>query len=137
MRRYLIGIALIAALPAAAAPIYRCTDAFGGNVAYQEQPCTSAAGEATAIPTHFPDYAGPRDRLAAREAAADARLLERMRIESAERIARDDRAARQTQLDAERDHAQATDGWMPVYVGPVHSRPIRRAHVRPRNIQPH
>ena len=136
MRRSLFAIALIAALPAAAAPIYRCTDAFGGNVSYQEQPC-AAAGEATAIPTQFPDYAGPRDSLAAREAAADARLLERLRLESAERIARDDRAARQAQLDAERDHAQATDAWMPVYLGPVHTRPIHRARVRPRNVQPH
>ena len=137
MRRYFFALSLIAALPAASAPIYRCTDAFGGNVAYQAEPCTTAAGEATAIPTQFPDHVAPRDRLAAREAAVDARLLERLRLESAERIARDERAARQAQLEAERERAQPSDVWVPVYLAPAHPRPIHRPHVRSRNLQPH
>jgi hypothetical protein len=133
MRGYLLALSLIAAYPAAAVPIFRCTDAFGGSVSYQEAPCATAAGGATTIPTQFPDYAGPRDRLAAREAAVDARLLERMRIESAERIARDERMARQAQLEAERERSQATDAWVPVYGGPVYARPGHRARVHPRN----
>jgi len=137
MRRALFAISLIAALPAAAAQIYRCSDAFGGNVSYQAEPCTTAAGEATAIPTQFPDYVAPRERLAAREAAVDARLLERLRLESAERIARDERAARQAQLEAERERAQPSDVWVPVYLAPAHPRPIHRPHVRSRNLQPH
>jgi hypothetical protein len=49
----------------------------------------------------YPDYAAERDRLAMREAALDARLLKRLEIEAAERIARDDRAAREKAAQAQ------------------------------------
>lgn len=136
MRALLVAMLVAAALPAAA-EIYRCKS--GASVSYQEQPCDAASqGGAVAIPTEFPDYIEPRNRLAAREAAVDARILERLRIESAERIARDERAAREAQAQAERERAQAAEGaWYPVYVGPVaRVRPLVRAHPRP-HFRPH
>ena len=134
MRALLLAALAAAALPAGA-EIYRCKSA--GSVSYQEQPCDAASqGGAVAIPSQFPDYIEPRNRLAAREAAVDARILERLRIESAERIARDERAAREAQ--AERGQAQPAEVvWYPVYGGPVaRVRPIVRAHPRP-PLRPH
>ena len=131
MRALLLATLVATAFPAAA-EIYRCKSA--GGVSYQEQPCDAASqGGAIAIPTQFPDYIEPRNRLAAREAAADARILERLRIESAERIARDERAAREAQAQAERQQAEAAQPvWYPVYVGPVaRVRPVVRPHPRP------
>src|SRR5206468_1699700 len=115
-----VAALLLAASFPAAAEIYRCTSP-GGGVSYQQMPCDGASqGGAVAIPTQYPDYVAPRDRLSAREAATDARILERLRLESAERIAREDRLARQAQYDAERATAEpATDVWIPAYaVGP-------------------
>ena len=131
MRALLLATLVATALPAAA-EIYRCKS--GGSVSYQEQPCDAASqGGAVAIPTEFPDYVEPRNRLAAREAAVDARILERLRIESAERIARDERAAREAQLQAERERAQPAEAvWYPVYGLPVaRVRPIVRNAPRP------
>lgn len=117
MRALLLATLVATALPAAA-EIYRCKS--GGSVSYQEQPCDAASqGGAVAIPTEFPDYVEPRNRLAAREAAADARILERLRIESAERIARDERIAREAELAAERERATASQAWIPVLTGPA------------------
>jgi uncharacterized protein DUF4124 len=128
---HLFAALLIAAAAPAGAEIYRCT-APGGGVSYQELPCDGASrGGAVPIPTQYPDHVAPRDRLDARAAASDARILERLRLESAERIARDDRLARQAQLDAERERADANDAWMPVYAaGPVHARPWFKRHIR-------
>jgi uncharacterized protein DUF4124 len=138
MRRSIALATLLAAALPAAAGIYRCT-APGGAVSYQEQPCDAASGGgAVAIPTQFPDYIEPRRRLAALEAAADARILERLRIESAERIVRDERLARQAELAAERERAQPTEVWAPVFVGaPLRVRPIVRPHPQVRRLHAH
>ena len=136
MRALLLAAWVAVALPAGA-EIYRCKSA--GSVSYQEQPCDAASqGGAVAIPSQFPDYIEPRNRLAAREAAVDARILERLRIESAERIARDERAAREAQLQAQREQVQPAEvAWYPVYGGPVaRVRPIVRTHPRP-PLRPH
>jgi Domain of unknown function (DUF4124) len=108
---------LLLATPASAG-IFRCVGT-EGSVSYQEQPCEPGErGGAVAIPTTFPDYVAPRERLAAREAAVDARLLKRLEIESAERIARDERIARESELQAERERARAAEAWMPIFIAP-------------------
>lgn len=133
MRKTLLACTLVAAAVPASAEIFRCV-APGGAVSYQEIPCEAGAhASVVPIPTSFPDYIAARDRLAAREAAADARLLKRLELETAERIARDERLAREAELAAERERAAADSGWAPVYVaapGPL--RPFaRRLHARP------
>ena len=67
-----------------------------------------------------------RDRLLQREAALDARILKRAELDSAERIARDDRISREATLQAmmERDRAEAA----PMFVV---ARPLRHAPRRP------
>jgi len=108
----------------AAAEIYRCTDS--GTVSYQQMPCTGTGG-AVAIPTAYPDHTEARDRLAAREAAMDARLIRRLEIESVERIARDERAAREAELAAERERAAREAQYAPYFIGsPVRSRAMQR-----------
>jgi hypothetical protein len=118
--------ALFPALPTGA-EIYRCVKP-GGSVTYQELPCESGAqGGAVDIPSRFPDHIEPRERLAAREAAADARLLKRLEIEAAERIARDARISRENELAAERERALAAQPQTPIYVLlPVPRRPVPR-----------
>jgi len=130
-------LCLATALPAAA-EMYRCS-APGTAVSYQQQPCdASAIEDKVGIPSQYPDYTAARDRLAAREAAADARILERMRIESNERIARAEQASREAQVAAEMERAQAADASYPVYV--VGYPPRVRGQVKPRprvRVQPH
>ena len=97
--------ALLAAFSLSAhAEIFRCTAA-GGAITYQEVPCpASAQARAMDIPVEFPEVnRAERDRLLQREAALDARMLKRAEIESAERIARDDRAGRDREAQALRD----------------------------------
>ena len=111
---------------------FRCT-APGGSVTYQQVPCpTTDSGGAVDIPSSFPDAnALERERLFEREAALDARLLKRAEIDAAERIAREDRLARERELQAqvERDRAQN----IPVYVvGP----PLRMQRHTPRRPWP-
>ena len=116
----ILSLILLVAGTARAAPIYRCIDA--GTVTYQEQACASA-GERVAIPDTYPEVnRAERDRLLQREAALEARLLKRAEIESAERIARENRRAREIELAAERERAQPAE---PVYVVPVIARPHR------------
>jgi len=120
------------AVPAAAEPVFRCA-APGGSVSYQQFPCDEGAeGRTIAIPANFPDHVAPRERLAAREAAADARILRRLEIESAERIARDERAARENAYLAERERtAAAESAWGPVWVAsPAFDRRFDRRVVR-------
>ena len=114
-RAILATLPLWLALPAAA-QVYRCVVP-GGSVTYQQQPCEAAAeGGAVAIPASFPDHTEPRARLAAREAASDARRMHRLEIEAAERIARDHRIAREAELEAERERARAREAeGYPVY----------------------
>ena len=97
----------LAANAAVASEIYRCRSP-GGAITYQQQPCPLASeAEALSIPSSYPDHTAERDRLMQREAAMDARLMKRLEIESAERIARDTRIARESELQAERDRAAA------------------------------
>ena len=108
MKTLLAGAALAAvALQCAAGSIYRCTGP--GGVTYQETAC---AGEDTGgvanIPTSYPNFnVMERDRLLQREAMLDERLLKRAQIESTERIARDDRAAREKEAEARIAEAEA------------------------------
>lgn len=97
----------LAANAAAASEIYRCKSP-SGAVTYQQQPCPAESdGGAVNIPLSYPDHTAERDRLMQREAAMDARLLKRLEIESAERIARDTRIARENELQAAQERAQA------------------------------
>lgn len=102
-KRALLGVAaLFLVSGAASAEIYRCQTRQGTT--FQELPCSDEAiSDTMNIPASYPDYIPERDRLAAREAAMDARLLKRLEIESAERIARDERVAREKQAQAESD----------------------------------
>jgi hypothetical protein len=113
-------LAAATSLAAAAEPIVRCTGADGG-VTYQQQPCPpAAASRVVTVPSEFP---GPdtaeRDRLFQREAALDARLLKRAELDTAERIAREERLARERELDA------ATAVQQPTYLVPIPFRPAR------------
>jgi hypothetical protein len=96
-----LAILLAAYAGAAGAEIYRCSA--GGSVTYQEIPCPAASDAATMpIGATFPDVnLLERDRLLQRDAALDARILKRAELDSAERIARDDRLAREATLKAQ------------------------------------
>jgi hypothetical protein len=99
--RPVLATLLLLAAGMSSAEIFRCT-ARDGGVTYQQDPCgASTNGGAVNIPVSYPDYAAERDRLAMREAALDARLLKRLEIEAAERIARDDRIAREKEAQAQ------------------------------------
>ena len=100
----LAGALLAIAIPAHA-QVYRCT-ASGGAITYQEIPCPDSAPGKTMghIPSEFPAVNhAERNRLLQREAALEARMLERERIESAERIARYDLAVREREAKAARE----------------------------------
>ena len=116
-RAILMSLALAACGPAAA-QIYRC-GLPGGSVSYQELPCDATAAQVSvvAIPSSYPDHTEARDRLAAREAASDARRMKRLEIEAMERIARDERAAREAALEAERERnrIREAEGGYPLY----------------------
>ena len=119
----------------AQAQIYRCTSATGA-VAYQELPCGAAEqGGTVNIPAAFPEAnVSERNRLLQREAALDARLLERARIESAERIAQSELATREKEAKAMREAAElaAQQPVYPAYVaGPVYRGPRVRHHQAP------
>lgn len=128
----------IASLDAASASIYRCTEP-GGGITYQETACAGVAtGGTVNIPTAYPDYnVGEHERILQREALLDERLLRRNAIDSAERIAREDRAAREKEAEAriaEAD-AQAAGGGYPFFAAgrpfagrhpPHHSQPKSR-----------
>jgi hypothetical protein len=125
------SIALLSAvlpLGATAEAIYRCESAAG--VSYQQLPCaSSAAGTIAKVPTTFPPVnVVERDRLLAREAALDARLLKRAEIESKERMAYAALRARELELQAERERARESE---PVYVVSwMAPRPLRRPRAR-------
>ena len=134
-RSYLVAFAALAALQAAAAPvIYRCTER--GAVTYQEIPCGEVEQARTVnIPSVFPEAnVAERNRLLQREAALDARLLERARIESAERIAQSELATREKEAKAMREAAELA-AQQPVYpayiVGPAYRGPRLRHHQAP------
>ena len=104
MNRFLAALAFVSLAVPAQAEIFRCASD-GGAITYQEIPCPASARAATIdIPSAFPEVNRiERDRLLAREAALDARLLKRAEIDAAERIARDDRVAREREMAALRE----------------------------------
>jgi hypothetical protein len=100
VKQPLAALTLVSLACCAHAQIYRCTSERG--ITYQEIPCPASSSAATMdIPAGFPEVnRAERDRLLAREAALDARLLKRAEIDAAERIARDDRSAREREVAA-------------------------------------
>src|ERR1700752_3877729 len=95
----LMAASLLLATGALASPgISRCT-APGGGVTYQEIPCPNdSAQRAVDIPTEYPEVnREARERLFQREAALEARQLEREKMDTALRIAREDRLAREAE----------------------------------------
>jgi hypothetical protein len=115
IQRSLLAALLLVAAGASSAEIFRCR-ARDGSVTYQQDPCASASeGGAVNIPATYPDYGFERERLAQREAALDARLIRRLEIEAAERIARDDRISREKEAQAARDLAQAQSQGVPLF----------------------
>jgi hypothetical protein len=121
--RILALAVLAAAAGTSSAEIFRCQSREGTT--YQQVPCPEEAiADTINIAASYPDYMAERDRLAQREAAMDARLLRRLQIESAERIARDNRAALEAQ--AERDRlAQLAAQAGPAYIVPFAMRAPR------------
>ena len=135
MSRVFLAAILALASVQAGAQIYRCKDA-AGAVTYQEVACAGTEqGGTTKIPSVFPEVnTSERNRLLQREAALDARLLERARIESAERIAQSELATREKEAKAMREAAElaAQQPVYPAYVtGPVYRGPRVRHHQAP------
>jgi hypothetical protein len=117
---------LLLAAGTSAAEIFRCT-ARDNRVTYQQEPCPDAAlGGAVSIPASYPDYSAERDRLMQREAAMDARLLKRLEIEAAERIARDERVARELAAKAERERAESAPTYIVAWPARAPRHPPRR-----------
>ena len=110
MKQSIAALAFVSLAACAHAEIYRCTSERGA-ITYQEIPCPASAKAATMdIPSAFPEVnRAERDRLLAREAALEARLLKRAEIDAAERIARDDRVARERELAALREELARRD----------------------------
>lgn len=130
--RPMLAALLLLATGLCSAEIFRCT-ARDGGVTYQQDPCAASSnGGAVNIPTSYPDYSYERERLALREAALDARLLKRLEIEANERIARDDRIAREKVAQAALELAQAQQAY-PVY---GIARPLQASHRPPRRALP-
>lgn len=134
-RRISFFLALVSAASVAQAQIYRCTGGKGA-ITYQEVPCGAAEQSRTMdIPAIFPEAnAVERNRLLQREAALDARLLERARIESNERIAQSELATREKEARAMREAAElaAQQPVYPAFVsGPVYRGPRVRHHQAP------
>jgi len=135
MSRVFLAAILALASVQAGAQIYRCKDA-AGAVTYQEVACAGTEqGGTTKIPSVFPEVnTSERNRLLQREAALDARLLERARIESAERVAQSELATREKEAKAMREAAElaAQQPVYPAYVaGPVYRGPRVRHHQAP------
>lgn len=135
MNRACLAAILAFASVQAGAQIYRCKDA-AGAVTYQEVACAGTEqGGTTNIPSVFPEAnTSERNRLLQREAALDARLLERARIESAERVAQSELATREKEAKAMREAAElaAQQPVYPAYVtGPAYRGPRVRHHQAP------
>ena len=124
---FLAALAL-AALPCAAAGVYRCAAARG--VTYQEVPCPESSIEERAnIPTSFPEpNVAERERLLAREAELYKRLEARRDREVQELVLRD--AAAERALERQRlaalEAQQAQQQPVFLIARPVRHRPQRR-----------
>jgi len=132
LNRPMLAALLLLATGLCSGEIFRCTAPDGG-VSYQQDPCAaSSSGGAVNIPASYPDYSYERERLAQREAALDARILKRLEIEANERIARDDRIAREKEIQAAIELAQAQQAY-PLY---GIARPLQVLHRLPRRPLP-
>src|SRR5688572_9500917 len=109
LRPIVLACALLStAAAASASQVYRCASA--GTVSYQQMPCATAAEERPYdLPSYPPVNMLERDRLLAREAALDARLLRRAEIDAQERIAREARLAQEAAIAAEIERARTTE----------------------------
>ncbi len=131
MKREFLALGLLMmTFPVAAAGIYRCTSPAGG-VTYQETACEGAAsGGLSAIPTSFPEVnTAERERLMQQVALMEERELKRYEIDSRERVAQSDIAARERESEAAA--AQANDSYGYGYVGPYFGAASRGAHLVP------
>ena len=120
------GFLIFAAEAFASSGIFRCTSP-GGGVTYQEIPCPNdSAQRVTDIPTQYPAVdREARERLFQREAALDARQLKREELDTALRIAREERLAREA--EARQPPVVET---VPIY---VLARPLRLRPLPPRH----
>jgi hypothetical protein len=115
-------LALALPLGATAADIVRCAGP-GGRVTYQEVPCSEASAESkTSIRSEYPPpNTAERERLLAREAAADRRLeaeRDRWQQDAALRAAREDRELERARIAAieaqnQQQYAIAYPYWRP------------------------
>ena len=115
LRSTALACALLTTAAFADGQVYRC--ASKGSVSYQQEPCAAATEEqAYHLPSFPPVNVQERDRLLAREAALDARLVRRAEIDAQERIAREARLAREAELEAERAARPSEAGYFyPAY----------------------
>lgn len=129
--RVLVLLAASFVSGAALADVFRCTER-GGRVTYQEIPCpTDNAERVIALPEQFPEVnREARERLFQREAALEARQLEREKMDTALRIAREERLAREAESRAQ----QPVPDVAPLYyvVQPMRVLRAPRHHHRPR-----
>ena len=135
--RILCVIVALLAMPAPAlADVFRCTAPAGG-VTYQQVPCPNDNAERVLpLPEQFPEVnREARQALLQREAALEARQLEREKMDTALRIAREDRLAREAEARAQQLAAEPST---PFYLvaQPLRLRPMplrhRPLHPRPR-----
>ena len=130
--RKLLVVGLLAlSIQAGAAGIYRCTSP-SGAVTFQEIACrTSESGGVTNIPTSFPAVnTAEHDNILRQVAMLDERELRRYEIDSRERIARDDRIAREHEAEAMMASA-ASDSGVYAFGAPLYAIGQRGAHLVP------
>jgi len=131
MKRELLAFGLLAvSVDLAAAGIYKCTSP-SGSVSYQEIACEGAqAGGVANIPTSFPEVnSAERERLLRQVALLEQRELKRYEIDSNERIAMADIAARER--EAQLMAQSSSDAYGYGYAMPAYAVAGRGAHLVP------
>jgi len=131
MRRELLALGLlILSVDLAAAGIYKCTSP-SGAVTYQEIACDGAqSGSVASIPTSFPEVnTAERERLLQQVALLDQRQLRRYEVESNERIALADIAAREREAEMMAAAQSSADTYG--YALPLYGVAGRGAHLVP------
>jgi hypothetical protein len=117
LSRVLLAL-LVAAFPAIAQELFKCTDA-AGNVTYQQAACPATATEkkidATPANPNFDPEA--RERLLRQGAEADQRLKERAAQDNAERLEREARE-RETRAAEERARKAQEEAEQATYLAP-------------------
>jgi len=126
------GLLLLGADALASSDIFRCV-APGGRITYQQIPCPNDSAERVIdVPSEYPEIdRAARDRLFQREAALDARLMKQAELDTALRIAREDRLARESEA---RTRSTPNEAAPLFFVGQQFRllRPLPRFHPRPR-----